>query len=72
MTGQHLRETLAKVGLSQAALAKLIGRDAGTVNRWCCDRTSPVPFIVVVLLTAYKMLSDRDRRRLRELTTANE
>ena len=72
MNGQGLRETLAKVGLTQTAFARLIARDAGTVNRWCCDRTSPVPFIVVVLLTAYKMLPDRDRRRLRELATANK
>lgn len=72
MTGDELRDQLTALDLSQAAFAELIGRDAGTVNRWCCDRTSPVPFIVVVLLTAYKMLSDRDRRHLRELATANE
>ncbi len=53
MTAKELRDQLTALGLSQAAFARLIGRDPVTVNRYCHGRLDvPRDVAVVVALLA--------------------
>lgn len=46
MTPTQLRTTLARIGLTQAGAARLIGVGDRTFRRWACDEQSiPVPIV---------------------------
>jgi len=49
MTGPELRATLERLGLSQAALARELGKHPDSVMRWCNDKV-PVPKMVALYL----------------------
>ena len=51
MTARQYRETLARLGLSQARLARLLDLDKGTPNRWAMGSVA-VPRAVAMLLGA--------------------
>jgi len=51
MTPTTYRETLARLGLSQARFGRALGVDKMTPNRWAMGR-SPIPHSVVILLRA--------------------
>lgn len=49
MTSKQYREALAGLGMSQARLGRLLGRDKSTPNRWATGRV-PIPREVELLL----------------------
>jgi transcriptional regulator with XRE-family HTH domain len=55
-----LRWMLKTAGLRQRVLAKLLGKDTHTVNRWCSGHTE-VPRYAVAFMVAYLALAP-DRR----------
>ena len=63
MEYQELREALARLGLSQAGLARLTRKTPRQVNTWATG-ASPVPGVVAQLLRAYEMLPPTKRAKL--------
>lgn len=49
MTGDDFRATLGRLGISQAAIGRLLRVDSSTVFRWA-QETFPAPWWVVLLL----------------------
>lgn len=49
MTANQFRTALARLGLSQAGAAKLVGADPRTARRWALDERS-IPECVAILL----------------------
>ncbi len=60
MTADELRDELATLDLSQAAFARLIGRDPVTVNRYCHERLA-IPREVALIVTLLAALGPRRR-----------
>lgn len=63
MDSNSFRETLAGVGLTQAALARLTGADTVTVSRWATGRR-PVPGWVVSWLMCWQAVLPAERDSL--------
>lgn len=59
---------LEQSGLQQTKLARLLGVNVVTVNRWCSDREKAVdpPWYVLNFLRVYLMLPDAARGRIPE------
>lgn len=49
MTGDELRATIKRLGLSQVDAAKFLGYDDSTVRRWIRNK-HPIPPVVEMLL----------------------
>jgi transcriptional regulator with XRE-family HTH domain len=52
MTPQEFRDTIRELGLSQRALARHLGLNKSTVNRWATGET-PVPQYAVAWIEAW-------------------
>lgn len=61
------RAALAGAELSQRRLARFLGKDVVTVNRWCQPRPDslPVPKYARAFVSVYRKLSPEARRGLR-------
>lgn len=65
MTGQEIREIRTKLGWAQARLAREIGVDTCTVNRWENGHSKPLPVFE-------KKLELMKRRTAKPESTVNE
>lgn len=61
MTPQQFKDTLADLGLSQAGLARLLGANNVTTNRWAMG-VVPIPHSIVLLLAAWRSHPDLIRK----------
>jgi hypothetical protein len=71
----EFKAELEEAGLSQRALARLLAKDPGTVNRWCRSPGSAgslvVPQYAAAFVAAFRLLPERARRDLSERFGAN-
>ena len=74
MTGPELRVALAELGLTRAELARLTGKDIGTVFRWLRDEDADgaldVPRYVETIIDLMRAMAERlDRDKPGALVT---
>jgi transcriptional regulator with XRE-family HTH domain len=76
LVGERLRQLRARLGLSQEALAHLLGVSFTTVNRWESDKRASGPRgVVLTFLNALEAAVQRDptvRAALRDWTTRGQ
>jgi transcriptional regulator with XRE-family HTH domain len=63
MTGKDIKREREKLGLSQAALAKLLGVAENTVWRWEVGQRKPHPVVLKAIQTVLAEVREKGSRR---------